>query len=256
MLWHLQGTNTYVLGSIHATNMDPLQLLPAEETVFSNAAHVIFEFDSTEPLDLSPTQLPSGTPPPRERIPADILANAHSHLTRLGLDAGCLYTTKPGWVALQIMFTAAATAGYLPRLGVDEQLCSRAKAEAKQTDKLESRAEQMEILTTAPMDEQITFLGHISRNDAGLSEFRQMHEAWKGRDVDFFERFAAGRAALIPKTSSELMGRRNSNWIPMILERARHAAPTLFVVGALHLAGPTGLPSLLAHQGLRMVHTA
>lgn len=252
MLWHLQGSNTYVLGSIHVGDMNPLQLLPTEETAFSNAAHVIFELDSTEPLDPSPTQLPTDAPPPRERIPADTLANAQAHLTRLGLDAGCLHTTKPGWVALHVMGNAMAAAGYHGHLGVDKQLCDRAKTDAKQVDYLESRAEQMRILTSAPMDEQIKFLGHVVQDDAGLSEFRQMLDAWKIRDTAFFETFLAGRSRLIPKTMSELTGQRNSNWIPAILERARHAEGALFVVGALHLAGPTGLPALLAQRGHKL----
>ncbi|KLU21983.1 hypothetical protein EOS_33115 [Caballeronia mineralivorans PML1(12)] len=249
MLWRLQGSNTYVLGSIHATDMNPIQLLPAEYTAFANAARVIFELDSTEALDPTPIQLPTGTPPPHDRIPADTLANVQAHVTRLGLDARCLHTTKPGWVALQLMVHAAAAAGYHGHLGVDEQLRSQAKREAKQVDKLESRADQMHILSSAPMDEQIAFLSHVAQSDAGLSEFRQMLDAWKSRDYSYFEALLAKRIELIPHTMSELVWRRNTNWIPKILDQARRQESALFVVGVLHLCGPVGLPYLLAQQG-------
>ncbi|RKF33379.1 TraB/GumN family protein [Paraburkholderia fungorum] len=255
MLWQLQGSNTYVLGSIHATDMNPVQLLQEEEIAFSKATHVFFEIDYADSVDLAPTLLPPNAHLP-EFITADTYTATRAHWTHLGLDEKSLLTIKPGWAALQLMGHAVQAAGYTPQLGVDAQLWNRAKCEAKRIGNLESRSEQIRILATAPIEEQVAFLAHVVALDAGLSEFREMLAAWKNRDAPFFERFLSARIALMPKTTSELIWRRNTNWIPTVLEKARQPEPTLFVVGALHLAGSIGLPNLLAQQGQKLLRQA
>lgn len=255
MLWQLQGSNTYVLGSIHATDMNPVQLLRAEEVAFSKATHVLFEIDYADSVDLAPTLLPPNVLLPK-LIPADTYSAARTHWMRLGLEEKNLPTIKPGWAALQLMSHAVHAAGYTPQLGVDAQLWNRAKREAKRINNLESKSEQIRILATAPIEEQIAFLTHVVALDAGLSEFREMLNAWKNRDCPFFETFLSARIALVPKTMSELVWRRNTNWVPTILEKARHPEPALFVVGALHLAGAIGLPNLLAQQGHKLLRQA
>jgi uncharacterized protein YbaP (TraB family) len=111
-------------------------------------------------------------------------------------------------------------------------------------------------ISDGPFEEQITFLAHVVALHAGPSEFREMLVAWKKRNFAFFGQFLSARIALVPKTMSGLVWRRNTNWIPTILEKGRQPEPTLFVAGALHLAGSIGLPSLLAEQGRELFRHA
>src|SRR5579862_1044389 len=105
-LWRIQGSKTYVLGSVHATNIDPLQLPQRIEQAFSASDRVVFEADLDGVPDQSLLVLPAG------RALTDVLSAATYHTTlvhwrRLGLPEARLQTAVPGLAAITLQFTEA-----------------------------------------------------------------------------------------------------------------------------------------------------
>ena len=107
----------------------------------------------------------------------------------------------------------------------------------------------------SPIEEQISLLEHIAlQEDAGLSELVAKAGAWKNYDFDYFEKIAERDIRRWPLTSEVLLAERNQKWVPTLVTTIEEQTAALFVVGALHLPGESGLISLLTQTGLQLIH--
>jgi hypothetical protein len=64
--------------------------------------------------------------------------------------------------------------------------------------------------------------------------------------------FLSRRSSDLPELYQRLLIERNTNWIPQVESCIRQNAGCFIVVGAAHLVGPDGLPSLLAKKGYKV----
>lgn len=252
MLWHIQGTATYVLGSVHVTNMRSLQFSLLAEQAFADSSCIVFETDLDVIPDLSMFSLPSSAKLP-DLIPEPVFRSTHTYWIRLGLPESRLFSIQPGFAAMTLQLINAAKNGYTPLLGVDRKLWERAGLEGKERRVLELFGEQLRMLSESPLAEQISLLDYIaSKNDAGLSELAGMVTAWSIGDTAHFDNLLEQRLRFWPQTFEVLITRRNMNWAPIVAALARSGTACLIVVGSLHLFGSTGLPSLLRDYGLNL----
>lgn len=253
MLWQIEGSNTYVLGSVHITNTARLTLPDVAERIFEQADHVIFEADQKVVPDASLFMLPPGTRLDKV-IDPDLFRIVNVHWTRLGLPAANLLAFRPVMVAMTLQFSEAARNGYLTQFGVDHLLRDRSELARKNVDYLEDLNDQLRILMNTPLSEQVSLLEHIATPaDAGFSEILNMVSAWRNHDLPRFENLLEDRRKLWPQSVEALLTKRNEDWVPLIDAMVRASTRNLIVVGALHLVGPTGLPVLLQKRGLHLV---
>jgi uncharacterized protein YbaP (TraB family) len=190
------------------------------EKAFVEATSVVFELDLDAPVDPSPMFLPSGTNL-SQILPATTYEQALGHWLNLGLPRDRIDLLKPAMVAMTLQMTAASKNGYSADLGVDRHFWDRATPDIKSRETLETIADQMTALTAAPTDEQISLLEYFMRqNDVGLGEMSSMVISWS----------------------------RGDTGTPKILNMIRDPVQRLIVVGALHMVGPTGLPTSLRQR--------
>lgn len=113
---------------------------------------------------------------------------------------------------------------------------------------LETIDEQMKILDKEPLDSQINSLKRTVFNfDSIKVEMQDMIHVYKKRDIDSI--YAAEiRTGDNIDFRTELLDKRNENWVPVI-KKAMAEKASFFAVGAAHLGGPEGVISLLRKQG-------
>jgi uncharacterized protein YbaP (TraB family) len=253
MLWQIEGSNTYLLGSVHLTNQARLSLPNTAGRIFEQADRVIFEADPTLAVDASVFVLPSDCRLDKV-IDADLFRRVHAHWSRFELPEANLSVLRPVMVATTLQFSEASRHGYLTEFGVDHVLRERAEQGQKRIEYLEDLNDQLRILMNTPLPEQASILEHIAtKSDVGLSEVEAMAAAWRNGDVGYFENLLEDRSKCWPQSIDSLLTKRNENWAPHIADVARTSTSNLIVVGALHLVGPTGLPVLLQQHGLRLI---
>ncbi|MFP6558266.1 TraB/GumN family protein [Paraburkholderia sp. B3] len=252
MLWQIEGSNTYVLGSVHVTNMARLTLSDIAGRIFEQADRVIFEADQKVAPDASLFMLPPDTRLDRLMEPP-VFRRVHAHWARLGLPDANLLVLRPVMVAMTLQISEASRNGYLTQFGVDHLLRERSELARKKIDYLEDLNDQLRLLMSTPLSEQVSLLDHIATpTDAGFSEIEAMVSAWQNHDLGHFENLLEDRRKLWPQSVDAVLTRRNEDWAPLIAEMVRAGTHNLIVVGALHLVGPTGLPVLLRQQGLHL----
>ncbi len=252
MFWNIEGTQIYVLGTVHLTNLDPIRLPPSVTKVFAAATHVIFELDLSIPPDLSPLMLRDGSKL-QDHLSTETFARVQAHWARLKLPPENLQRSRPAAAALALYVTQSIQYGYLPLRGIDQYIWALAIEAGKQIRHLESAESQMAAIVGPPLSEQVSFLEHHAfQEDVGVSELATAVSAWIRGDIMFFEDLAANRNHRWPVTFDILLRQRNERWVSQIADMVHDARPKLLVVGALHMAGPDGLPSLLKEQGFNM----
>ena len=158
---------------------------------------------------------------------------------------------EPWFAGLTVVTLALAKEGFSPAAGVEQVVLQRAEADRKEVLGLETLEEQLGALDGLPLELQRDFLlkalEDAGRPGEALEDFL---EAWRRGDeaalaAGLVEEFAAS-----PALYEALMVRRNERWAVQVADLLDDDRDYLVVVGALHLAGPDGLPALLRKRGL------
>jgi uncharacterized protein YbaP (TraB family) len=85
--------------------------------------------------------------------------------------------------------------------------------------------------------------------DSEVSGVKEMAQAWSFGNVAEMEKTNIKALQESPELYQRLLVERNHNWIPRVESCLQGNSGCFVVVGAAHLVGPDGLPSLLAKKG-------
>jgi uncharacterized protein YbaP (TraB family) len=77
-------------------------------------------------------------------------------------------------------------------------------------------------------------------------------KAWANGDTKGLEVLMLGAFLESPEIYERLLVERNRNWIPRVDTCIEQNANCFIVVGAAHLVGPDGLPTLLTKKGYKV----
>lgn len=246
MLWRVEDTEMYLLGSVHIMGPTPLTLSPSAEQAYRQSERVVFESNIDETPDFSVGKLPA-----HERlsqlVPPELWSVLRQKWAAAGLKEDDLERFHPWLAALILMFETAARRKITAELGVDKQIWNRAGADDLERVTLEPRNAPLAAFASTPLDEQIRFLSHIAV--AGQTELNDMMAALRAGQLEPLEKIHEQRHRLAPRGFHKLMTERNQLWLPQLIAMAADGIPTLVVVGALHCVGADGLPALLTKSG-------
>lgn len=151
-------------------------------------------------------------------------------------------------VALYMMYTAGlAGAPCKETVSYELKLLEQAKARQKAVNGLETLEDQMSVLESIPTDTIISQLLRIARGQDQDGPDKRLINAYKNQDLNLLNKLM-NEAATQGMDTGQLIEQRNRNWIAG-MEKAMHAQPTFFAVGAGHLYG---LIDLLRNRGFRV----
>jgi uncharacterized protein YbaP (TraB family) len=170
-----------------------------------------------------------------------------------GADPAVLDRLRPWLAEVALSGAAYQKAGAGAQDGVEKAIAARAPSTAARRA-FETSREQIEILSGAPMAEQLASLSEtVKELDEEPDAFADLVRAWMAGDLK-----ALDREALAPlrKTSPVLFRRlvsdRSARWAQTLDQRLHGKGRTVVVVGMGHLIGADGVPARLRALGYRV----
>jgi hypothetical protein len=259
-LWTVEGEHNtvYLLGSIHVLRAGDEGLPAAAEDAYDDAEQLVMEIDLDDVAAGDPAALlgamqrmallPEGDSL-REVLGADFDA-INERARGAGLDLALLDRFAPWFVAVTLLQLELAKRGFSPELGVEQMLATRAVADGKPIQGLETAEQQFAVLAGLPMPMQKRFLVMTLEDAAGLdAEIDELMQAWREGDSDALARLLSEEFDEFPELYKPLTEDRNRAWLGQLVELLDDRDDYLVVVGALHLVGRNSVVDLLRQRG-------
>ena len=261
-LWKVEGPGNrtaYLLGSLHVLTPDYYPLSPAINQAFAESRTLVAEVDLDEMND--PRQMMTAAARAMltdGRSLDQLVAPAtYTELTKraeaAGLPMMAVRRMKPWLVAITLMAPTLQAAGLTAEHGVDRHFFARAKAAGMTRQALETLAYQFDWLDQlSPALQEDMLRSAMEELDTYVGSVKEMARAWAAADVDALERELLASFDQSRELYDRLLVERNRNWLPHVDTCLQQDAGCFIVVGAAHLVGPDGLPTLLAKKGYRV----
>lgn len=260
-LWAVKDADTtiYLFGTIHMLPEGTEWLAPPVAKAFDASDTLVLEVLGTNdakvttPIILKMGYTP-GLPPLAERVPADERDELAAAIRHAGVPAAALDAMET-WLATMSLSTARIQKlGYGIEGGVEYQLSTRAAAQRKRIEALETMTEQLGFFDTLPEAEQRTLLvNSLDDIDDIDAVIRNAVNSWLAGDVDAVADLLEDDTRDSPGLAKRLLTDRNLNWANWIAERLETTPGTVFVaVGTGHLAGKDSVQSMLEAKGLKV----
>jgi hypothetical protein len=162
------------------------------------------------------------------------------------------------WLAAVVMETRIIESmHYSPDSGVDKQVWNYATAQNKQIETLETVDEQLNFLK--PKDKALEveeFDASLKEVGTDANEVGTLVDAWADGRMREVSRLMNAGLASTPGAMKLLIDDRNARWVMRISSMLAQHRTYFITVGAGHLAGPRGLPALLAARGYKVEQIA
>ncbi len=260
-MWSLAGkrNTVYIAGSVHALPANDSALPATIERAYADAEVLVMELDmdDLDPAEAATFMLQRGTLPADQTLSQVLSPQQYQAAIKagdeLGLPAMAMDKLEPWVVTLLLTQAAIAKSGYDPLLGVDQQLATRAQADAKEILGLETLSEQLALFDDQSYEQQGQFLA-LSSDDvaAAKSELAALLDGWRTGKLDALEAELRREFDGAPELYRALLSERNAKWMPKILALRDGPEDYLVVVGALHLVGADGVIALLEQRGVKL----
>lgn len=149
---------------------------------------------------------------------------------------------------------------YLPKLldcplkAVDMELMKIATEQSEEVLGLETIESQLIIFDKIPYKIQVEEVLKTAKNNMvkDKEEMNKMLSIYKSENIEkMLELSLESENKMFAEYTDDLLTKRNKNWIPTI-EKVTKEKPTLFAVGAAHLAGDNGVIKLLRTKGYKV----
>lgn len=194
-------------------------------------------------------------PPVRWNLWAEVNPATRRNLTRYvgnWTDREYISRCTPWMAAIQLQQGYLEKHGYTPG-GVESLVFLRAESKGLKASGLDTPDTPAHLLGSMSRTAQEEFLAlMLGAIDQSGDEVKRMIQAWRDGDIQHIERATADLAIRQPEVYAKLLAGRNAKWRDSIRKLTTTGPPTLVLVGAMHLAGPEGLPVLLEQAGLEI----
>lgn len=254
-LWRISrdGRDSYLYGTIHAGRREWFALGPKSEASLARTGVLALEINVTDPVVLAELSRASAGSP--RALSADLARSLRAAWTAECLPAEILEQGAVEFHATQLAVAQAQRQGLFPLYGAESVLLMRSLRAQRPVVGLESVQAQLSALMARNDDEAETMvremLAELQRPEAARSLAR-LAQAWEGNDLKDLEAYADWCDCLNTPTEREAYARlvdgRNPGMADAI-ERLHAGVSVFAAVGALHLVGQQGLPSLLRARG-------
>lgn len=256
------GSTVYLFGSVHVCDRE---CYPTSQTVLSR-------LDDSKLLAL---ELDPGNPEVQQRLMAaarlpagqtlkDVLPYAdwkrlESGLAGLGLSLKGLQEFRPWMVSLIVSLQIAQRVGLDMMHGVDIAFLDRRRQLGLPYVELETISRQLKVLEAGSPAEQAGDLMKVLESATGghlEAALLGLVSAWKRGDAEGLQQLIRNELEEDSTRDLVLLQRRNAEMVQRVIELSDTHSSVFVVVGAAHMIGRTGMPTLLAEAGftLRQLH--
>jgi uncharacterized protein YbaP (TraB family) len=252
------GGVAHVLGSVHLSEQE-MRFDPAVDHALAAADTLVLEI---APEDMDPANLASLAVEKGyfrdgrtldQALDPEIWQALAARVAELGLPLETFRPMEPWFALLTLQMLALQREGYELEKGVETRLATDAQESGKPTQGLETPEEQLDVFDGLPLELQERQLREFLANDAARQgDLAVLLEAWRKGDDRRLEQEVFGELARDPSLAPyyELFYfDRNDRMARGIAERVDAGGRWFVAVGAGHVVGARGIPSLLAEHG-------
>jgi len=261
-MWKVEGpggSSAYLLGSLHVLTADFYPLNATINRAFAESKTLVEEIDIDDTSDpmmmmaaLSKAMLTDGRTLDQIIAP-DVYAEVKKRAEKAGMPMAAIQRMKPWLVAITLMAPTLQAAGFKPELGIDRHFFDRAKDSGMKRQGLETMAFQLDQFDSlSPKLQEELLKTTMEDLDKEVNGVKEMAQAWQFGNVAALEKMTLSELQEVPELYQKLLVERNHNWIPHIETCLKQNAGCFVVVGAAHLVGPDGLPTLLSKKGYKV----
>lgn len=260
-LWEVASiTNrVYLYGTVHAGKPSFFPLPAAVDKAFAESKVLAVEADITDMEAMTRSAKSMVYEPPAtldKSIPKATWARVQKQAARLQMPEPQVAMLKPFMAGTLLAFAEWGRLGYLPQFGVDIHLIKRAKEAGKALVELEGADAQTVLIESFTPAEALAALeGALTGLESGLvkEQITGMVNAWQAGDPALLLEIARKYNDSIPGAAAieeKFIWSRHDAMVAKIEKMLLESKERHFIaVGALHLAGPKGLPELLKKRG-------
>jgi uncharacterized protein YbaP (TraB family) len=264
LMWRAQqragGGVLYLLGSIHFETESAAQFPSVIEAAYAGSDELVVELDLSDAtgsevgasptkrgLLEAPTQLADVLSPPTLEL-------LERYLDERELPFSLVEGMKPWYLTNFLVVMELQDAGYDAEYGVDRQFIDRSSGTPIVA--LETVDEQLDLLDHLPLRiQEIMLRDALKRNPHFDRATDQLIEAWRRGDERTLHELVFGPIAEDADFElfyDSIFFRRNEVMARRLAEFARDGKTRFAVVGAGHMLGPRGIPSLLCDRGFEV----
>jgi uncharacterized protein len=256
----LHGGVLYLFGSIHFEIESALQFTDEIEAAYARSDELVVEIDLSDAAGL---ELAAGMgergllePPMKlaEVLSPPTLERLEQYLTERGLPFSFVEGKKPWYVTNLLVLMELREGGYEAEHGVDRQFIQRSGG--KPIVELESVGEQLDLVDRLPLRIQEAMLWDaLNRSPEFDRATDQLIEAWRRGDERVLHELVfqpIGEGADFELFYESIFFGRNEAMTRRLAELARDGKTRFAVLGAGHMLGSRGIPSLLCDRGFEV----
>jgi uncharacterized protein len=253
-LWEVTGKlgeKAWLFGTIHALPERVDWRSPPIDSALASADELVLEIaaiDDQAALEATFARLARtpGQPALLDRLPPAKRASAERLLRAHGVDPDQFGSVET-WAAALIVARQLAN-DTDPKYGIDKEILDASKD--KPVGEFEGATSQFAVFDTLPeADQRDLLLATLDEAAAPEAEDSKVAEAWARGDMAEIETETKTGLLSDPELRDALLIRRNRDWAGKLTKRLQAGERPFVAVGAAHMAGPEGLPALMAAQG-------
>lgn len=261
-MWKVEdsaGATAYLLGSLHVLTPEWYPLPEAINKAFAESKTLVEEVDIDETSDptsmmaaLAKAMLTDGKTLDQVVAP-ETFAEVKRRAEKSNLPMVALQRMKPWLVAVTLMGPTLQAAGFKPELGIDRHFYDRAKDSGMKRQALETFTYQLDRFDQlSPKLQEELLKTTMEDLDTEVSGVKDMAQAWGFGNTAAIEKLTLSALQESPELYQRLLVERNHNWVPHVEDCLKEKRSCFIVVGAAHLVGPDGLPTLLSKKGFKV----
>lgn len=264
-LWEVEsspeGGRAHLFGSIHLGRED-LRFDPAVEAAFASSQALVVELDlrALTPAESGALVLEHGMLPDDQSLDELVSEATWSEFAALLAEHGQnaeFYRGFEPWVAMVVASALLAAEQDLSEEGgVDRSFLERAGD--REVIELETADFQLSLFDRLPLEHQVLLLEAVmTEADDSRDSIGQLYEAWRLGDAEFVAGIALDddedpALAALQKHMYADRNRSMAERIDALLRDGGEEGRYFVVVGAGHMVGDSGIPTLLRERGHRV----
>lgn len=251
-LWQVDGPHgqrAWLFGTIHALPEPVDWHSPKLDAALAGSDRLVVEVARLDDAGAVFARLARSAPLPplRDRIAPQLRPLLDRVLREHGLEPGALDPLEAWAAALTLQQAVAHAEDVDGKNGVDRALVAGYPG---RIEEFEGAAAQLAIFDRlAPEDQRALFEGVLRDAAAPAPDDTAIARGWASGDLAPLAAETERGFLNDPELRAALLVNRNHAWAKRIAALLEQRARPFVAVGAAHLAGPQGLPALLAAQG-------
>lgn len=255
-LWQVEGPrgeSAYLFGTIHTLPRPAAWRTRPVDRALEQSDRIVVEVadlaDDTAMAEVFADLARSPDRPPlSQRVTPDSRKALAALLDKGGMNESQFASTETWAAALMLARIGDRSAG---AYGIDRAVIEAAGE--RPVVELEGASRQLGIFDALPEKEQRDLLNAVVDDTENLeAENARLAETWRKGDMTAIEAETHTGLLADPELRQVLFISRNRAWAAQIVAMLQRGERPFVAVGAAHMAGPEGLPAMLAAQGYRV----